>query len=317
MIHSISRNEDSPCVFRGINQDKLTIVWEITARCNLKCGYCFRTDPRLPELRLNQVENIVEQFSAERVGKVLLTGGEPILYPNVGQIIDRIISKGILVKIVSNLSFSHRWIEVLIDKKGIEISTSLDGYDAKTHDQIRGRDSYKRVSENILILRRNGFDVSGICVVTTQVLPFIETMVQNAVDLGLSTITFTRLIDIKAEGSQNISEVVAKLELTNDDELRVIESLELLREKYWSINIRSVGFTVTPECCSKAGKGIVYINPYGIVQPCTLLRFINKNIDLKLCSLEDALSEVKFIKGETCESYCRSLPVSKTGVSYE
>lgn len=309
MSYSIKKNEDSPCVFRGVNAEKLTVVWEITAACNLKCPYCFRTDPSIPGLDDLEIIGIANQIDQEVVGKVLITGGEPVLYNKIKDVIDVIADKGILVKLVSNLSFPEKYLAKFSNQRLLEFSTSIDGYNEKTHDSIRGKGSFKRISKNVSFLLNSGYSVSGISVVTKEVLPNIKDIIKTAISLGLSTITFSRLINIESNTALNITDVFNSSKITQEEEKLFLKDLTMLKNQYGSITIRSVGFTKSSTPCTKAGSKLVYIDPNGVIQPCTLYRFLNKRVSLKEYTLPDALLKVKDIGGEYCESYCRSLPV--------
>lgn len=67
------------------------IEWVVSDACQLKCSYCFRkTYPILPT-SLDLVVNTVKQLNSLSIHKrvkVILTGGEPLLFPHFNTIVD-------------------------------------------------------------------------------------------------------------------------------------------------------------------------------------------------------------------------------------
>ncbi len=70
----------------------------VTDRCNLRCGYCmpeaeYAWLPREDILRFEEIERLVDVFTAFGVDKVRLTGGEPLLRKNLPALIDKLSQK--------------------------------------------------------------------------------------------------------------------------------------------------------------------------------------------------------------------------------
>jgi MoaA/NifB/PqqE/SkfB family radical SAM enzyme len=116
---------------------------DITNFCNLKCKHCYwwlnRTSHR--ELGADEWRNVVrEKFIKNGVVSISLTGGEPLLRPEV---IEAIISEmgWRYVTVVTNGTLP------LIDF-GVGYFISIDGTES-VHDAIRGMKIYGRVRQNI------------------------------------------------------------------------------------------------------------------------------------------------------------------------
>ena len=73
-----------------------TFAFEVTRRCNLKCGHCIRGDAQQLTLRKEYVDAVLNQ--TPMIVNVVLTGGEPFLEPElVEYIVDGIIKRKIYV----------------------------------------------------------------------------------------------------------------------------------------------------------------------------------------------------------------------------
>jgi GTP 3',8-cyclase len=66
----------------------------VTDRCDLRCRYCMAEQmtflPRSALLRLEEIAVIAERFVARGVNKIRLSGGEPLVRRDVGELVDRL-----------------------------------------------------------------------------------------------------------------------------------------------------------------------------------------------------------------------------------
>ncbi|MGC8476557.1 MAG: radical SAM protein, partial [Acetobacteraceae bacterium] len=59
----------------------------VTRRCNLACGYCNEYDNFSPPVPLPDLLARVDRLAALRTASITFTGGEPLLHPDLDQII--------------------------------------------------------------------------------------------------------------------------------------------------------------------------------------------------------------------------------------
>ena len=66
----------------------------VTDRCDLRCRYCMAEQmtflPRSALLQLEEIAIIAERFLARGVNKIRLSGGEPLVRRDVGELVDRL-----------------------------------------------------------------------------------------------------------------------------------------------------------------------------------------------------------------------------------
>ena len=134
----------------------LIIAWELTAACNLSCQYCRASashEPDQGELDTDEAKRFVESI-APRKPMLILSGGEPLLRPDLFQIIRLAVSLGIRVSLASNGTLITPELAKEIADSGVSrVSISLDGADAAMHDLGRGQGSFKRSIKGIENLR--------------------------------------------------------------------------------------------------------------------------------------------------------------------
>ncbi len=116
------------------------VIWNLTRRCNLTCKHCYSVStnsPFLGELNTEEIYSVMDDLKKFRVQVLVLSGGEPLLRPDIFNIAKHAKAMGFYVGLSSN--------GTLIDEHNIDriaecdfnyIGISLDGIGA-THDRFR------------------------------------------------------------------------------------------------------------------------------------------------------------------------------------
>jgi len=132
---------------------------EVTQRCNLRCVHCgtdCKQDSRIPDLALNKILPVLDRIRAAgdpgRV-HVVLTGGEPLCYPDLFRLGRGIGERGFSWGMVTN-GFALDENRLLEAKKASmsSVTVSLDGLE-EDHDWFRGRKgAFERACKAIELL---------------------------------------------------------------------------------------------------------------------------------------------------------------------
>ena len=118
------------------------IAWEITRRCNLKCVHC-RSSSGLeakghPDFTLAEAKRVLDDIASYAKPVVVLSGGEPLLRPDVFEIAQYGTDLGLRMCLATNGTLVTQEICVKIKAAGIKmVSLSLDGASAEVHDDFR------------------------------------------------------------------------------------------------------------------------------------------------------------------------------------
>jgi MoaA/NifB/PqqE/SkfB family radical SAM enzyme len=91
-------------VLQGIVSTKHPLLAHIipTRRCNLSCGYCNEYDDFSPPIPTDTMLRRIDLLAGLRTAVVTLSGGEPLLHPEVEAIIGRIRHHGMIAGIITN-----------------------------------------------------------------------------------------------------------------------------------------------------------------------------------------------------------------------
>ena len=176
------------------------LFWECTRRCNLHCRHCGSdcpvSGPTIEDCGGEKdmpFEDFLRAFdtipTAERPHPftVVITGGEPLLRPDLPEIGKALRRRGVGWSIVSNgWIYDEEMHRRLMAAQMGALTISLDGLE-EDHDWMRGRSgSYARAINAIAIAAREprlNFDV--VTCVNQRNLPHLQEIHDNLTDLGV------------------------------------------------------------------------------------------------------------------------------------
>ena len=130
----------SPTPVRRAAPPGPVVIWNLIRRCNLNCKHCYSlsTGTDFPgELTTDEVFTVMDDLKAFRVPVLILSGGEPLLRPDIFEVSARAKAMGFYVALSTNgtlidAAMADRIADIGYDYLGI----SLDGLGA-VHDRFR------------------------------------------------------------------------------------------------------------------------------------------------------------------------------------
>jgi len=139
------------------------VIWNLIRRCNLTCKHCYSisADTHFPgELDTAQVFSVMDDLKAARVPVLILSGGEPLLRPDIFEIAHRAKAMGFYTALSSNGTLIT---EANIDRIAAVdfnyVGVSLDGI-GETHDRFRRKDgAFEESLAGIRLCRELGVKV--------------------------------------------------------------------------------------------------------------------------------------------------------------
>lgn len=111
----------------------------VTNRCNFRCKHCVYKSGEwsMPDMTLDTVKNLVDDFKEMGVEEVHITGGEPLLNPELFAIISTLRSNGFLVRIQTNgMLINEETADKLRDSGVQHVLISIDGL-KNSHNAFR------------------------------------------------------------------------------------------------------------------------------------------------------------------------------------
>ena len=139
------------------------VIWNLIRRCNLTCKHCYSisADIDFPgELSTAQVFKAMDDLKAFRVPVLILSGGEPLLRPDLFEISRRAKEMGFYVGLSSNGTLINQDTIEDIASVGYDyVGISIDGMRA-THDRFRQRQgAFNESLRGVRLCRDHGIKV--------------------------------------------------------------------------------------------------------------------------------------------------------------
>ena len=248
----------------------LNLQVELTARCNLNCFYCYRdSGPTIREERLTTEEllGILDRLKEHGLQSVELTGGEPLMHPAFGRVLDFCGERFPLVALLTNgTCITSKTVAVMLrHQRKMVVSISLDSHRADVHDKRRGVvGAFERTTNAIRMLADLGFLVRVSMVVDEGTWPDVEGTLLLARSLGARLFAYTPMLPL-GRGAAVFSQ------WTFDQHAIFLEE-QGLRAKYAGflqlLSEESV-FDLESEGGCGAGYRTYAMDPQGRVRPCT------------------------------------------------
>lgn len=131
---------------------------EPTSICNLRCVFCFQTDPLLTkpkeghqgQMPLDRFKKIVDQIEGHVEFVTLASRGEPLLAKSIESMLSYLKGKFLGLKINTNATFlSDDKARAILDADPNTVVFSADAADAATYAQLRVNGNFEKVMANI------------------------------------------------------------------------------------------------------------------------------------------------------------------------
>ena len=137
----------------------------LTDRCNLRCTYCMPNDfaawlPSEHQLTTDELVRVIEIAVSEGINEVRLTGGEPLLRPDIVEIVSRInaITNAPTLTMTTNALTLEKVAKPLVDAGLTRINISLDTLDRDRFKLMTHRDRIDDVFAGIKAAQTAGIN---------------------------------------------------------------------------------------------------------------------------------------------------------------
>jgi heme d1 biosynthesis radical SAM protein NirJ len=204
------------------------VIWNLVRRCNLTCRHCYATsaDKDFPgELGTAQVFTVLNDLKGFRVPVLILSGGEPLMRPDIFEISHRAKAMGFYLALSSNGTLITRDNIGAIASVGYDyVGISLDGMRA-THDRFRRRDgAFDEALRGIRLCRDAGLKIGLRFTLTQNNAPELPELLQLMDVEGIDKFYLSHL-NYAGRGYKN---------RRDDVQHRITrEAMELLFERCW------------------------------------------------------------------------------------
>lgn len=123
----------------------LTMEMEFSQLCNFRCPYCYLEARPKDELSSDEIRDLILQARDLGVRKIIILGGEPMIYPRILEKIHFIRSHGMDVEIFTNGSNMTEENAAELALLDVKVVLKMNTRDAAIQNQLCGLDSADRI----------------------------------------------------------------------------------------------------------------------------------------------------------------------------
>ena len=178
------------------------IFWETTAACNLRCVHCRRVevaDQLTPfDLSTEEAFTLIDQIAEVGRPIFILSGGEPLMRPDIFEIARHASDAGLIVALATNGTMIDDALAARIKESGVKrVSISFDGADPATHNVFRGQEgSFEAAVRGVRALRAVGVPVQINTTVAKHNQEQLEQILQLTKDLDAIALHLFLLVPV-------------------------------------------------------------------------------------------------------------------------
>ncbi len=285
-------------------QQLMSAYVHLTQRCNLHCIGCYSLDcqrNRLSDPDLQNVKRTMDQLAKNGCKMVVLSGGEPFLREDLGEIVRyaREVAGISMIQIISNgTRITPEALEQV--KPYISgIAVSIDGYSHEQPTFIRDKGIFDSVIDAVVLCRDMGIQTSLLPTVHSKnydrMKDYVKLSKELQVEISFSLLTCSPMDQVLSPW------------LPTEEQLRTIavELLEIGADGNVSVNDMPIGDGLDARKSCEAGCKIVSVAADGTVYPCHMLH----DPELSMGNVfETDLAEI--MDGPLAQ-HCRSLHVDQ------
>jgi len=164
-----------------------SVIWLVTSACNMNCMHCYvsRWRGRLRELGSRERMRLAEEMVDAGVDWVAVTGGEPLILPDIWDVLRLLSRGGVEVGVNTNALLLDAGRAAKLSSHVSTVYVSIDG-SRETHEAMRRcRGCYARVVEAVKTLTRVGVEVVPVMAVSRINAAAVKNYIGLAADMGL------------------------------------------------------------------------------------------------------------------------------------
>ena len=261
-------------------------------RCNLACTYCNEFDDFSKPVPIDEMYRRIDKLGALGTSVVTISGGEPLMHPELDDVIGRIRANGMIAGLITNgyLLVAER-IQRL-NRAGLEwLQISIDNVNP---DEV-SKKSLKVLDRKLQLLAEHAdFHVNNNSVVGSGISHPQDALAigKRAIELG-----FTSTIGIIHDGS-------GQLQPLNDEERRIFHEMQALeKSSFTRVNAfqDNIARGLPNDWRCRAGARYLYICEDGLVHYCSQQRGY-PGVPLATYTRDDLRRE--YLTEKSCAPHC-------------
>jgi MoaA/NifB/PqqE/SkfB family radical SAM enzyme len=170
----------------GPTQDYRVVQVHPLLKCNLRCAHCYSVSgpEQHQSLSISALQRALDVLRVEGFNGLGVSGGEPLLYPELSQLLQHARALGMLTTVTTNAMLLNTERAQMLKHGATLVAVSLDGT-PESHDQIRGHpDAFEQMAAGVTRLKQAGVPFGFIFTLTLHNLHELAWVAEFAVRQG-------------------------------------------------------------------------------------------------------------------------------------
>lgn len=258
----------------------LNVTIQITNCCNLNCIHCHNDKTRnKATLDFKAIKDLVGQLAKMKVFNINLSGGEPTLVPGIEKIVKCVSDAGLNCTMSTNATLMTDELALKLAAAGLrQVNISLDSFEARSHNAIRGTENaFELMRDHLDFLRKQGIGYTFVTTLFRQTLEDYSKTIDLAYELGAQSHKTNTVIPqgrAKLRDLCVLENIAGYIKIWENKRRDLKGKMNLLLETMCMIQagldyISPEGMPKIINCGCPAGILTCGINERGDVQPCS------------------------------------------------
>jgi pyrroloquinoline quinone biosynthesis protein E len=251
----------------------LSLLCELTYRCNLQCPYCYNPlnlGAYRDELDVASWQRVVGEASDLGVLQIHVSGGEPTLVPDAALgVVEAAAARGLYTNLITQGTFLDDALLERFVAAGLDhVQISIQAPEAELADRIAGTRVHEKKLEAIERVMRRSVAFTLNCVLHRANHDEIEATIALAERLGVRRLELANT-QFYGWAYKNRAWLMPTREQVRHGEAVVAEARERLRGKMEIVYVLPDYFEELPKPCMHGwGNAFMTVTPNGTVLPC-------------------------------------------------
>lgn len=273
---------------KNIRMNKMEkIGWITTNRnCNNRCKWCYANDFLMQKksLHIDNAKKIVDLFQKNHIKRVVLIGGESILYQDLFELVDYILKNDMTPVLMTNgVAFSDKSLCEKIKAAGLEkVCVSLKGFDENDYSNSTGTCNFNKVIVGIQNLEKTGITPSVSITVTKHISKNIDNYFSLLSQLKTKKVIFDFAKPYYKDGKLCNNDILTPLEMAKFCERHYLKFFDSF--DFFKIAIEfPICFIDREKLADMESKNILDIGCFVLTQNGV---FIDTDMNMMMCNID-------------------------------
>lgn len=213
----------------------------ITSACNARCGFCNFAVDKMPiesrhSVTLEEAQNAAEILYRNGVYFLIYVGGEPMLHPQLNEMIAHAASIGMAPMLVTNGSLLHKdKIDALAEAGLHSVIISIDAAEVEKHEENRGlKGACDRIREANSQFQRHNIATTA-SVTMSRLIDDYQKLPPFLQSLGFDSVTFSYPLTTLASSYLGYADSNL-VDYTKEELLQRFDAIKALKNQFHVVN---------------------------------------------------------------------------------